>query len=178
MYWLRWEVLYQSWYGLYLQTGPTFLFSEAGLGIPLGRRPCTSFLLYSWCPKVLQTKEAVYRVAPEQKMISLYFYWFWGREFSLNHLREVESCIASPVLPSFLLPALHSVYVLESHLETFGPFLVGEPELNIWLCVVSVWCPLDGCDAPIGQRGKTTVQSQSVCTVQVYTQPWAQYRHE
>ena len=38
------------------------------------------------------------------------------------------------------------------------------------VCVVSVWCPLDGCDAPIGQRGKTTVQSQSVCTVQVYTQ--------
>ena len=36
--------------------------------------------------------------------------------------------------------------------------------------VVCVWCPLDECDAQIGQRGKTIVQSQSVCTVQVYTQ--------
>ena len=41
-----------------------------------------------------------------------------------------------------------------------------------------MWCPLDGCDDPISQRGKTTVQSQSVCTVQVCTQPWAQHRHE
>ena len=32
--------------------------------------------------------------------------------------------------------------------------------LTLCVCVVSgVWCPLDGCDAPIGQRGKTTVQS-------------------
>ena len=47
---------------------------------------------------------------------------------------------------------------------------------GVWgLCV---WCPLDGCDAPSGQRGKTTVQSQSVCKVHVYTQPWAQNRHE
>ena len=27
------------------------------------------------------------------------------------------------------------------------------------VCVCGVRCPLDGCDAPIGQRGKTTVQS-------------------
>ena len=43
------------------------------------------------------------------------------------------------------------------------------------------WCNLDGYDAQIGQRGKTIVQSQSVCTVHVYTQPWAQhsqYWHE
>ena len=47
-------------------------------------------------------------------------------------------------------------------------FLVGEPELNILLCVCGVCvvsvcvcgvrCPLDGCDAPIGQKGKITVQ--------------------
>ena len=30
-------------------------------------------------------------------------------------------------------------------------------------------CVLDGCDAPIGQRGKSTVQSQPVCTVHVTT---------
>ena len=33
--------------------------------------------------------------------------------------------------------------------------------LCVWcLCrvCVCVWCPLDGCDAPIGQRGKITVQ--------------------
>jgi len=50
--------------------------------------------------------------------------------------------------------------------------------LCVCVCVVSVWCPLDGCDAPIGQRGKTAVQSQSVCTVHVHTQPWAQHRNE
>ena len=44
------------------------------------------------------------------------------------------------------------------------------------MCVY-VWCPLDGCDALIGQREKTTVQSQSVCTVHVYTQPWAQHKN-
>ena len=37
---------------------------------------------------------------------------------------------------------------------------------------------MDGYDALIGQRGRTTVQSQSVCTVCVYTQLWAQHRHE
>ena len=37
---------------------------------------------------------------------------------------------------------------------------------------------MDGSDAMIGQRGKKTVQSQSVCTVHVYTQPWAQHNHE
>ena len=70
-------------------------------------------------------------------------------------------------------------------------FLVWEPELNIWLlclcgvcvcvcvCVsVCLWCPMDGCDALIGQRGKTNVQSQTVWTVHVYTQPWAQHYHE
>ena len=56
-------------------------------------------------------------------------------------------------------------------------FLVGEPELNILtLCDVRVggaWCvvSLYGCDALIGQRGKKTVQSQSVCKVHVYIQP-------
>ena len=51
-------------------------------------------------------------------------------------------------------------------------FLVGEPELNIWLCVVSVWCPcgVPWMDAMLWSVNKTTVQSQSVCTVYVYTQ--------
>ena len=50
--------------------------------------------------------------------------------------------------------------------------------LCVW-CVVCVWwCPLDGCDAPMGQRGKTTVHTQSLCTVNVYTQPWAQHSNE
>ena len=53
-------------------------------------------------------------------------------------------------------------------------FLVGEPELNIVHCRCiseSVWCPLDGCDALISQRG-TPVQLYSTvshCTVLVYT---------
>ena len=62
-------------------------------------------------------------------------------------------------------------------------FLVGSPKLNIWLClvcvlcvcgvscVVCVWCPLDQCDALIGQRGNCTVTvSVNSCTVHVYTQ--------
>ena len=59
-------------------------------------------------------------------------------------------------------------------------FLVIEPQLNIWLCLcgVCVLCTLDGCNAPISQKEKTTVQSQSVCKLHVYTQPWAQHRHE
>ena len=60
--------------------------------------------------------------------------------------------------------------------EKENKFLVGEPELNIWLwCVVcgGVWCPLDGCDALIGQRG-TSVQLYTTvhlgqCTLLVYT---------
>ena len=52
-------------------------------------------------------------------------------------------------------------------------FLVGEPKLIIWLCVCvcDVWyvlCPLDGCDALMADH-KLTVQSQSVCTVHLYT---------
>ena len=51
--------------------------------------------------------------------------------------------------------------------------------LTVCVCVCVWWgCPLDGCDAQIGQRGKTTVQSQSVCTVHVYIQPWEQQSHE
>ena len=40
-------------------------------------------------------------------------------------------------------------------------------------------CPLDGCDALIGQRDNCTVTvSVYRCTVQAYTQPWAQHSHE
>ena len=51
---------------------------------------------------------------------------------------------------------------------------------HLTLCgvCVCVWCPLDGCDAPSGQRGKTTVQSQSACIVHLFTQPWPQHSHE
>ena len=49
---------------------------------------------------------------------------------------------------------------------------------GVCVCVCGVWCPLDGCDAPSGHRGKTTVRSQSVCKVHVYTQLWVQNRRE
>ena len=50
---------------------------------------------------------------------------------------------------------------------------------SVCVCMVCVlWCPLDGCDALIGQRGNTIVQTQSVCTVPVYTQQWVQRSHE
>ena len=62
--------------------------------------------------------------------------------------------------------------------QMFFFFLIGEPELNIWLFVCGVWCSLDGCNALICQRGKTTVQSDSMCTVYVYTQSWEQLSHE
>ena len=48
-------------------------------------------------------------------------------------------------------------------------FLVREPKLNIWLwmvclsCVVCVWCPLDGCNALIGQRWTVTRKLYSTC---------------
>ena len=48
-------------------------------------------------------------------------------------------------------------------LSTSVFFSGGTRAQHLTLCVWW-WCPLDGCDAPIGQRGKTTVQSQSVCT--------------
>ena len=46
------------------------------------------------------------------------------------------------------------------------------------VCVVSVWCPLDGCDALISQQDNCTV-TVSVYSVCVHTtQPWAQHSPE
>ena len=63
--------------------------------------------------------------------------------------------------------------------QTSSLFLVREPELNIWLflCGVCV-CGVAWMDAMLWSVNEATVQSQSVCTVHLYTQPWAKHSHD